>query len=384
MTRVTAPHAPTITVGIGGAAGPVSDLVLDLGPQHPSAHGVLQLALTLDGDRIATAEPIVGFMHRGAEKLFEVRDYRQILVLTNRHDWLSAFANELGLVLAVERMLGLEVPVRAGWLRTLLAELNRALSHLAFLGALPGSDPPSTAAERDELQGVLEELAGGRVHYMFNRIGGLKDDMPLGWRDRCRAALATVRAALPPIAAHLAAPAFVAATRGVGVIDPALVGQYGLSGPVARASGSALDLRVVEPSLAYADLPPGVLRVVTRTAGDCLARFEVLLEQVTVSLDIAGACLDVLAALPAGPVNVRLPKVVRAPEGETYCWTENPLGINGYWLVSRGEKTPYRLKLRTASYNNVQVLREILPGARVEDLVPILASLFFVIGDIDK
>jgi len=377
-------HRTTTTVGVGGAAGPVSDLVLDLGPQHPSAHGVLQLAVTLDGDRIATAEPVVGFMHRGAEKLFEVRDYRQILVLTNRHDWLSAFANELGLVLALERMMGLEVPVRAVWLRTLLAEVNRVLSHLAFLGALPAADGPSTAAERDAVQAVMEELAGGRVHYMFNRIGGLKDDMPAGWRDRCRAALAAVRAAVPALAAALESPDFVAATRGVGVLDPGLVGQYGLSGPVARASGSVLDLRVAEPYLAYGDLPHGVLRVVTRAEGDCLARFQVLLEQVTVSLGIADACLDRLGQLPAGPVNVRLPKVVRAPEGETYCWTENPLGINGYWLVSRGEKTPHRLKLRTASYNNVQVLREIVPGARVGDLVPILASLFFVIGDVDK
>jgi NADH-quinone oxidoreductase subunit D len=382
---VSAPRTTTTTtVGVGGAAGPGSDLLLDIGPQHPSAHGALQVALTLDGDRIATAEPVVGFMHRGAEKLFEVRDYRQILVLTNRHDWLSAFSNELGLVLALERMMGIEVPVRAVWLRTLLAEINRVLSHLAFLGALPGADAPSTAADRDALQAVMEELAGGRVHFMFNRIGGLKDDMPLGWRERCRGALAAVRGALPALAAYVRSPSFVAATRGVGVIGPALVGQYGLSGPVARASGSGLDLRVVEPYLAYGDLPAGVLRTVTRAEGDCLARFEVLLEQVGVSLDIAGACLDVLATLPAGPVNVRLPKVVRAPEGETYCWTENPLGINGYWLVSRGEKTPYRLKLRTASYNNVQVLREILPGARVADLVPVLTSLFFVIGDIDK
>ena len=381
MTCVTGP-GPT-TVGIGVPAGGPDELVLDNAPQHPSAHGALRLALTLDGDRIATAEPIVGYMHRGAEKLFEVRDYRQILVLTNRHDWLSAFSNELGLVLALERMLGIEVPVRAVWLRTLLAEINRALSHLAFLGALPGEDAPATAPAREALQDVMEELAGGRMHFMFNRIGGLKDDTPAGWSGRCRAAVATVREHLPPIAAYIESPDFFGRTRGVGVLHPFLVGQYGLSGPVARASGVALDLRVSEPYLAYSALPAGVLRVVTREVGDCLARFQVLLEQVTVALDIADACLDALAPL-AGPVNVRLPKVVRAPEGETYCWTENPLGINGYWLVSRGDKTPYRLKLRTASFNNVQALRDILPGERVSDLVPILTSMFFVIGDIDK
>jgi len=203
-------------------------------------------------------------------------------------------------------------------------------------------------------------------------------------RGELEGRLATVRAALPALAAAIDSPGFVAATQGIGVIDPVLVGQYGLSGPVARASGCVLDLRATEPYLAYGDLPPDVLRIVTRPEGDCLARFQVLLAQVTVSLDIADACLDVIGSLPAGPVNVRLPKVVRAPEGETYCWTENPLGINGYWLVSRGEKAPYRLKLRTASYNNVQVLREIVPGAQVGDLVAILSSLFFVIGDVDK
>ncbi|MDQ1723055.1 MAG: NADH-quinone oxidoreductase subunit [Frankiaceae bacterium] len=381
MARVSGPG--TTTVGIGVPVGGPGELLLDIAPQHPSAHGALRLALTLDGDRIATAEPIVGYMHRGAEKLFEVRDYRQILVLTNRHDWLSAFSNELGLVLALEKMLGIEVPVRAVWLRTLLAELNRVLSHLAFLGALPGDGAPVTAPARESLQAVMEELAGGRMHFMFNRIGGLKDDTPAGWSARCRAAVAAVRPHLPAVASYLAGSAFVERTRGVGILDPFLVGQYGLSGPVARASGVALDLRTTEPYLAYDELPAGVLRVVTRDAGDCLARFEVLLDQVTVSLDIADACLDALAPL-AGPVNVRLPKVVRAPEGETYCWTENPLGINGYWLVSRGDKTPYRLKLRTASFNNVQALRDIVPGARVVDLVPILTSMFFVIGDIDK
>jgi NADH-quinone oxidoreductase subunit D len=162
------------------------------------------------------------------------------------------------------------------------------------------------------------------------------------------------------------------------------VKQYGVSGPIARASGVDMDLRRDEPYLAYAELPAGVLRVVTRTEGDALARFECLLDQVYVSLDIADHCLDVLADLPAGPINVRLPKVVKAPEGATYAWTENPLGINGYYLVSRGEKTPWRMKLRTASFNNVQVLSQILPGTLIGDMVSILGSMFFVVGDIDK
>src|SRR3954469_153362 len=177
-------------------------MVLNIGPQHPATHGVLRLRLVLDGERIVTAEPIIGYMHRGAEKLFEVRDYRQIIVLANRHDWLSAFSNELGVVLAVERMLGMKVPERAVWARTLLAELNRVLNHLMFLGAYPlemGAITPVFHAfrEREEIQAVMEEISGGRMHYMFNRVGGLKEDLPAGWLERVVAAVAAVRSRMP-------------------------------------------------------------------------------------------------------------------------------------------------------------------------------------------
>jgi NADH-quinone oxidoreductase subunit D len=377
------------TVGIGTGAGELAteDMILNIGPQHPSTHGVLRLRLTLDGERIVAAEPIVGYMHRGAEKLFEVRDFRQIIMLANRHDWLSAFANELGVVLAVERMLGMEVPERAVWMRTLLAELNRVLNHLMFLGSYPleiGAITPIFYAfrEREQLQRVMEEISGGRMHYMFNRVGGLKDEPPLGWLDRARAAVAEVRSRLPRIADLIHGnEIFRARTRGVGVLGREQILQYGVSGPVARASGVAFDLRRDEPYLAYGELD---VPVVTRTEGDCLARFECLLDQVAVSLDLADACLARLAELPPGPINVRLPKVLKVPEGHTYAWTENPLGINGYYLVSRGEKTPWRLKLRSASFNNIQVLPELLPGHLVADMIAILGSMFFVVGDIDK
>ncbi|WP_067181201.1 NADH-quinone oxidoreductase subunit D [Microtetraspora niveoalba] len=381
-------------VGVGSGAGAVAprelateDMVLNIGPQHPSTHGVLRLRLTLDGERIIGAEPIIGYMHRGAEKLFEVRDYRQIIVLANRHDWLSAFANELGVVIAVERMLGMEVPQRAVWARTLLAELNRVLNHLMFLGSYPlelGAITPVFYAfnERETLQHVMEEISGGRMHYMFNRVGGLKEDLPLGWLDRAAAAVADVRRRLPDIEALIAGnEIFLARTVGVGALSPETIMQYGVSGPIARASGVDFDLRRDEPYLAYGELP---VRVVTRTAGDCHARFEVLLDQVKASLDLADACLERMRDLPPGPINQRLPKILKAPEGHTYAWTESPLGINGYYLVSRGEKTPWRLKLRSASFNNVQVLRELLPGNLVADMIAILGSMFFVVGDIDK
>jgi NADH-quinone oxidoreductase subunit D len=368
-----------------------ADVVLTIAPQHPAAHGVLRLALVVADEHVVTAEPIVGYMHRGAEKLFEVRDYRQILTLANRHDWLSAFGSELGIVLAVERMLGIEVPDRAVWLRTLLAELNRVLSHLMFLaGSVPGMAPGGVAAAalgaRERAQDVMEEISGGRMHFMFNQVGGLKSDIPEGWLDRVGAAVRSVRDTVAENVAPVVDQdeAFRNATAGVGVLGRDDAVAYGVSGPIARASGLDLDLRRDDPYLAYDRVPQDMLRIVTRGAGDALARYECLLEQVGVSLDLVAHCADVLAALPPGPVNVRLPNVVRTPEGEIYAWTENPLGINGYYLVSRGERTPWRLKLRTASFNNVQALSAALPGTHLRDLTTALTSFFYVIGDVDK
>jgi NADH-quinone oxidoreductase subunit D len=360
-----------------------SDVVLTIGPQHPATHGVLRLALSVDGKRITRAEPLVGYMHRGAEKLFEARDYRQILVLANRHDWLSAFSNELGIVLAVERMLGMEVPIRAVWTRTLLAELNRVLSHLMFLAGFPID---AAFREREAIQVVMEEVSGGRMHYMFNQVGGLKSDLPDGWLGRALATIETVRAGVRRDieTAIRSDEAVRAGIRGLGVLSRETAEAYGVSGPIARASGLDVDLRRDDPSLAYAELPDDVLRIITRTEGDALARYECLVDQVFVSLDIAAYCIERLRSLPPGPINLKLPKVVKAPEGETYAWTENPLGINGYYLVSRGERTPWRLKLRSASFNNVQVLNALLTDTLVPDLATILASMFFVIGDVDK
>jgi NADH-quinone oxidoreductase subunit D len=419
MERMAQRQAEAVTsswaAGPGGSPAD-GELLINLGQGHPSGHGMLRLRLTLEGDRIVAADPVIGYVHRGAEKLFEARDYRQIIVLANRHDWLGAFASELGVVLAAERLAGIEVPPRGVWARTLLAELNRVLSHLAFLGSYPpelagaGAGPDEAGAApgaggaaagpyeavraaeagaaaaraRELLQSVMEEVSGGRMHYMFNRVGGLKEELPAGWLGRVGAAAAEVRADLPRIGAIVrGSERFRGRTRGVGVLTGEQVGQYGVSGPAARASGVDFDLRRDEPYLAYGELA-GPLRVVTRGDGDCLARFECLLDQVAVSLDLADACASRLASLPPGPLSARIPKVLKIPEGHTYAWTEGPLGLSGYYLVSRGGKTPWRLKVRSASFSNVQVLGELLPGHRVADLSPILGSLFFVVGDMDR
>jgi NADH-quinone oxidoreductase subunit D len=356
-------------VAVGAAGATPGATLLALGPHHPSSHGVLQVALTVQDGRVATAEPVVGFLHRGAEKLFEVRDYRQLVMLANRHDWLSAFGNELGICLAVERMLGMTAPV---WLRTLLAEVNRVLNHLAFLGA--GSPTQQHALpEREALQAVMEEATGGRMHYMFNRIGGLAADVPAGWTDRLRRAADGVRAALPALSSVVDD-----VPRGIGVLSADVAVSHGVSGPVARASGVDFDLRRDEPYLAYGSLD---VPVVLRSAGDAHARTRCVLEQVAVSLDLVDRCVD---ALPGGPVALRLAKTVKAPEGSTYAWTENPLGVQGYYLVSRGDRVPWRLAMRTASFNNVSALGSALVGTPLEHVVDVLASFFFVIGDVDK
>jgi NADH-quinone oxidoreductase subunit D len=409
MAAVTGAWLPGAAAGPGGTpAGPGGEpeFLINLGTSHPSAHGMLRLRLTLGGDRITAAEPEIGFMHRGAEKLFEVRDYRQIIVLANRHDWLGAFASELGVVLAAERLAGIEVPPRAAWARTLLAELNRALSHLAFLSsyppeiaaaapgeAAPGEAGPGRAGQpaaaraafgaREAIQSVMEEICGGRMHYMFNRVGGLKEEIPAGWLSRSRRVIDQVRAALPEIGETLRQDGFRARTRGIGALTPAQVRQYGVSGPAARACGVDFDLRRDEPYLAYGELA-GVLRVPVRAEGDCLARFECLRDQLAVSLDLAQECAGQLASLAPGPLSARLPKVFKVPEGHVYAWTEGPLGLSGYYLVSRGGKTPWRLKLRSASFSNMAVLPDLLPGHRVADLAAILGSLFFVVGDMDR
>jgi NADH-quinone oxidoreductase subunit D len=228
----------------------------------------------------------------------------------------------------------------------------------------------------------MEEVSGGRMHYMFNRVGGLKQDLPPGWLDRVRAALRELGSGLNRIEDLIGGnEIFHARTNGVGVLTTDQIVRYGVSGPIARASGLAFDLRRDDPYLAYGELD---VPVVTRTAGDCLARFECLLAEVRRSMSLVAACADRIGALPPGSVCARTGKTVKVPAGHIYVWTENPLGVNGYYLVSHGAATPWRLKVRSASFNNVQVLAELLPGHLVADMIAILGSMFFVVGDIDR
>ena len=365
-----------------------ADAVIPLGPSHPSAHGALGLSLWVRDQRIVRARAHIGYLHRGAEKLFESRDYRAVLALANRHDWLGSMAGELGVAVTVEAMLGMEVPARARWARVALAELSRAYSHLVFWGSFPlalGRAAPAGFLARERLQALMEEATGGRVHLMVTQVGGLKADLPDGWTDRARSAVADVRDALPAVAAATTAdPDVAAAARGTAVVSAAQALAFAASGAVARASGVGPDWRLASGDPTYAELADaGVLRVPRRDTGDALARLEVLAEQTTVALDLAEAALDRLDTL-AGPINVRLPKSLRAPEGHCYTATESPLGRYGVLLVSRGGPHPWRLKLATPSFAHLQLAEALLPGLRVDQVAPALASLFFVVGDADR
>ncbi len=360
------------------------EMILNIGPQHPSTHGVLRLVLELDGEVITRAEPVIGYMHRAAEKLAEQRDARQVLVLMNRHDWLSAFNNELGFVIAVERLAGIEVPERAQWIRTMMAELNRILNHLMFFGSYPlelGAMTPVFYAfiEREMIQNLMETATGARMHHSYVRVGGLKDDLPLGFVKQAGEVLKQIRVRLRDFDNLIMGNEIIhARTRGVGVIPPETAIAYGTSGPTLHASGVPMDPRKDEPYEKYAEVE---FQVPVGRNGDSFDRLWVLLQRMHESCNIVEQCLE---KLPAGEYRAaKLPKKLSL-EGEVYVRTENPLGLMGYYLVGDGSKQPYRLKMRTASFSNVSVLPAILPGTLIPDLISILGSIFFVVGDVDR
>jgi NADH-quinone oxidoreductase subunit D len=360
------------------------DMSLNVGPQHPATHGVLRVVIDLDGEIIERATPVIGYMHRGFEKLAEARDYRQIIALVNRHDWLSAFCNELGVAMAVERMMELEVPERALWIRVLMAEWNRVLNHLMFIGSFGlelGAITPVFFAfrEREDIQHLMESATGGRLHFTYNRVGGLKEDLPRGFLAASEQMVRNVRMRNGEYRDLLQGnEIFMARTKGVGMLDPEVALSYGVSGPTLHATGVPEDARVTEP---YARYDRVDVRVPTGTNGDSYDRFMMLLDRIDASLDIIE---QVLGSIPPGPVNVKLPKVVKAPEGAIYVRTENPLGQGGYYLVSDGRKNPWRLKMRTPSFNNISMIPHLLEGALLPDMIAILGSVFFVVGDVDR
>jgi len=373
-----------LDVEIADDSMPTEDMILNIGPQHPSTHGVLRVVLQLDGEVIVRAEPVIGYMHRAAEKLAEFRDAAQTMVLMNRHDWLSAFNNELGFVIAVERLAGIEVPERAQWIRTMFAEWNRILNHLMFSGSYPlelGAMTPIFYAfrEREMIQDLMESATGARMHHSYCRVGGLKDDLPAGFLERSVEVLAAVRGSIREFESLIMGNEIIfARTRDIGVLPAETAVAYGTSGPVLHASGVPMDPRKDEPYEKYAEVE---FEVPVGQTGDSYDRLMVLVERMKQSCNIIEQCMD---RLPPGEYRApKLPKTLKL-DGEVYVRTENPLGMMGYYLVGDGEKQPYRLKMRTPSFSNVSVIPALLPGTQLPDLISILGSIFFVVGDVDR
>jgi NADH-quinone oxidoreductase subunit D len=359
-------------------------MVLNVGPQHPATHGVFRLLATIDGEVLVNAEPVIGYMHRGYEKLVEARDYRQVTQLISRMDWLSGINNEVPMWLAVEKLMEVEVPPRAQYLRVILCEMNRILNHLMFFqsfGAELGSITPTFYAfrEREDIQFAMEMATGGRMHFGFLRAGGLKEDVPRGFY---RQALKGVRQVIQRLDQYedllLANEIFKERTIGVGVLPTQVANSYGVSGPIARASNMDMDVRKDEPYLVYDQFD---FDVHSAPNGDCFDRFWVLLHECVESAKIVEQAIE---GIPSGPVIGKVPRVIQAPEGEIYVRTENPLGELGFYLVSDGDRRPYRMKIRTPSFSNVSALPYVLRNTFVADMIAILGSFFFVLGDIDR
>jgi NADH-quinone oxidoreductase subunit D len=359
-------------------------MLLNVGPQHPATHGVFRLLATIDGEVLVDAEPVIGYMHRGYEKLVEARDYRQITNLVSRMDWLSNIQNELPMWMAVEALMELEVPPRAQYMRVLMVEANRILNHLMFFasfGAELGAITPTFYAfrEREDIQFAMEQATGGRMHFGFMRAGGLKEDVPRGFLDLMLKAVRQVIARMDDYYNLLVGnEIFKARTIGVGVLEPEVAYNYGVSGPIARGSSINFDVRKDEPYLIYDQLD---FEVPMGTNGDCFDRFWVLLHEVHESARIIE---QVIEGMPSGPILGKAPRVIQPPEGEVYIRTENSLGELGYYLISDGHNKPYRMKIRTPSYSNVSALPYVLKGTFVSDMIAILGSFFFVLGDIDR
>jgi len=360
-------------------------MTLNIGPQHPATHGTLRIITRLDGEQVVWAEPVPGYMHRGYEKLTEVRTFPQVTTLVNRIDWLGSFANEVPFILAVEQIMGVEAPPRAQWIRTLLFELSRIANIVLFLGDLGvqmGAVTPTFIAFRDReyVLDLIESATGGRFHPNFDRIGGLKDDLPKGWLDECRQVMKKIRGFCEEIEDLLFGNEILQARmRGVGVIPADVALDYGLSGANLRGSGVDWDLRRDQDlAMAWKDLD---WKVWTHPDGDSWARCWVRLQETREATKMVD---QLLAGLPAGPIMAKVPRIIKVPEGEAWVSTENPLGEMGYYVVSKNDLGPFRVKIRSASFNNISIAPWVLKGVYVPDIVTVLASLYFILGDIDR
>ena len=361
------------------------ELVLNMGPQHPSTHGVLRVVLKLDGERVVDADCVIGYIHRGVEKLCENRDWTQIILLTDRMDYVAAATNNLGYVEAVEKLMQVEVPRRALYIRTVLAELQRIASHCLWLGTHAMDIGAMTVLlyafrEREFALDLFEEYCGARLTYNSMRVGGLPLDIPPGWDTKVLSFCDLMESKLDEYETLLTNNRiWLQRTRNVGVISGEEATSLGLCGPPLRGSGVSRDLRKDEPNAAYSefdfDVPLG-------THGDTYDRYLIRMDEFRESIRIIRQAVE---GVPEGPIMGKVPRLLKPPAGETYHAIESPKGELGYFLVSDGKSTnPYRFRVRPPSFCNLQGLKRLVTGHLVADVVALIGTIDIVLGEVDR
>lgn len=361
------------------------EMLLNMGPQHPSTHGVFRMVLWVDGEKILAVEPHIGYLHRGSEKLCEGEQYHQVVTLFDRMDYVANFNNELVYCQAVEKLMGLTVPERAEYVRVILCELNRIASHLLFVATMgldAGAMTPSMFCfrGRERVQSVFEAVSGARMMHNYFRVGGLKEDLPENFEQLIAELLPLLREDIEESDRLLTFnEIFLARLKDVGVISAEDALDYGLTGPCLRACGVSYDVRKAEPYSVYNrfdfDVPVGL-------DGDCWDRHYVRVQEMYESLRIIEQALE---QMPEGNVTSSLGRrLIRPPRGEVYARAENPRGEIGVYLVSDGTDKPYRVKVRPPSFCNLSAIEHLLKDAWIADSVVILGSLDIVLGEVDR
>jgi NADH-quinone oxidoreductase subunit D len=361
------------------------EMEINMGPQHPSTHGVLRLKLRLDGETVKDCYPVIGYLHRGIEKLCENKAFFQSQVYTDRMDYCSAISNNLGWAEAMEKLFGIQVPRRAKYLRTMLNELNRLNSHMLWLGTHAMDIGALTVflycfRDREKILDAFEAFCGSRLTTTAMRIGGLPHDIPEGFEQMVRKILADVRVGIVEYETLLSENRiWLKRTVGVAKLGADDCLAWGVTGPMLRAAGVSYDIRKAHPYAAYSEMQ---FDVPTRPEADTYARYLVRIEEMRQSLRIIEQCLD---GLPEGAVMAKIPKTLKSEVGEVYHPTEAPKGEIGYYIVSeKGGVNPYRFHIRTPSFLNVQAIPLMVKDALVADVIAAIGTLDVVLGEIDR
>jgi NADH-quinone oxidoreductase subunit D len=391
-------------------AGPAQAMVLNMGPQHPSTHGVLRVVLELDGEIVLSAKPEIGYLHTGIEKSCESKTYSQCITLTDRIDYLAPLSNNLGFCLAAERLIGIEVPKRAQYIRVLLTELTRITSHLVWLGTHAIDLGAMTVflysfREREEIMKIYEYVSGQRMMTSYFRIGGLALEPPPDWLDRVRRVMDSLPGHIDEYEDLLTKNRiWMGRTKGVGYLSAADAIAMGASGPMLRGSGVAYDVRKAFPYSSYDEFD---FNVQTQTAGDCYARYQVRVAEIRESIKIVRQAMD--RVTPDGPFRADTPGIIppsreemkasiegliyhfkiftegfAAPPGEVYQAIESPRGELGVFIASDGSAKPYRVKFRAPSFVNLQLLPKLCEGRLIADVVACIGTTDIVLGEVDR